>query len=125
MRWVRPQSFLSREAGHEQQWRAHGSATLFARVSFFWLAVTRHLSAVSVWSRRFGIARLLMDWSSPRCRPSVVAGATAGSDWLRKLALSIHVVICRQCAADQPRLSHLGRALTGERCSVLLLGGHG
>ena len=48
-----------------------------------------------------------------------------GPDWLRKLALSINVVVCRQRAADQSRLSHFGRAATGERCSVSLLRGCG
>jgi len=59
----------------------------------------------------------------------------AGLAWWQALPLGptgygnspypINVVICRQRAADQPRLSHFGRALTGERCSVSLLGGRG
>src|SRR3984957_6937700 len=54
--------------------------------------------------------------SSSRCRPEVVAGATARPHWLRKLALSINVVVCRQRVADQSRLSHFGhRLIRGRR----------
>ena len=65
MRWVRPQSFLSRESGHEPQRRAHECPAVSARISRFRLAAARHVSALSVWHRRFGIVSLLVDRSSP------------------------------------------------------------
>jgi len=48
MRWVRPQSFLSREAAHER-WRAHGCAAVFSAQGLMWhMVVTRGARNCSV-----------------------------------------------------------------------------
>jgi hypothetical protein len=72
MRWVRPQSFLSREAAHER-WRAHGCAAVFSAQGLMWhMVVTRG-------ARNCSVAGSAQRWRkrARRCRWADHEGATS------------------------------------------------
>src|SRR6476620_2385191 len=71
-------------------------------------ASTRYLPALVLWDRRCRTSRGRVDRSTFRCRTKLVAGVAVRPDRLRKLSLSIAVILCRQRPSDQSRLAHRG-----------------
>src|SRR5262249_46406382 len=56
-----------------------------------------------------------MAGSTVRCRSKLLAGAAAGTDGIRQLAVSIHVFIRRQQFTDQPGEPDRRRIVASER----------
>ena len=78
-------------------------------------AAARHVAALALRHRRCGPGGAGLDRPPPRGRAELVAGAAAGTHRLRRLAVSIPVVVRRQRAADQPGLADRGWIAAGER----------
>src|SRR5580704_487526 len=75
-------------------------STFSTRLSSFGLTPACHVPTLALWRRRRGTIRHLVDRSPPSGWANMVAVATARSNRLRQLALSIAIILCRQWTAD-------------------------
>ena len=78
-------------------------------------AAARHVAAVPLRHRRSRAGRVRLGRPPPRGRAALLAGAAAGTDGVRRLAVSVAVVVRRQRAAHQPGRADRRRASAGGR----------